>query len=119
VKEGPGMFATEIASPATVLILLGAVTGLASLPLLLGRVGPNRFYGVRIRKAFSSDENWYRINAFGARCFLRFATAALGLGIVLKVYPRAPFWLPIACLVFTLFLLLLTVRAIDRYARSI
>ena len=113
------MSANELASPAIVLIVLGAATGLASLPLLFGRIRPNHFYGVRIREAFSSEQNWYRINVYGARCFLRFAVTVLAMGIALRLYSQAPFWLPIACLVLTLVLLLFTVWRIKRYARSL
>ena len=113
------MSANELASPATALIVLGVATGLASLPLLFGRIRPNHFYGIRIREAFSSEQNWYRINVFGARCFLRFALTILTLGIALRFYSQTPFWLPIACLVLTLFLLLFTVWRIKRYARSL
>ena len=113
------MTANEIASPATVLIVLGAATAVVSLPLLFGWIGPNRFYGIRVREAFSSEESWFRINVYGAKCFLVFAAAILLLGVALKLFPQAPFWLPIACLVFGLVLLLVTVAVITRYARSL
>ena len=36
-----------------------------SLPLILGVVKMNRFYGVRIPEAFRSEKRWYQINRFG------------------------------------------------------
>ena len=40
---------------------LGIIFG---TPLALGMVPPNRFYGYRTRKTFSSTEIWYRANRF-------------------------------------------------------
>lgn len=113
------MPAQSIASPATVLILLGAVTVLFSVPLLLRRVRPNCFYGIRIAAAFRSERHWYAINAFGARRFILFGVTVAAMGVIVKALPAAPFWLPIAGLVTALVLLLLTVRSIRRYAATL
>lgn len=107
-----------IASPASVLILLGTAAALAALPLLLRLVRPNRYYGIRVKAAFSSEQAWYDINAFGAKRLLVFAATVAVLGFALNAYPQAPFWLPIACLVSALFVLLATVRSIKQYADS-
>ncbi|MFP4381100.1 MAG: SdpI family protein [Candidatus Sumerlaeia bacterium] len=48
-------------------ISVGLIIILASVPLFLGRVGRNRWYGIRTRKALASEENWYRINRYAAR----------------------------------------------------
>ena len=40
---------------------------LLSIPLINRKVKMNNFYGVRIRKSFESDENWYKINAYGGK----------------------------------------------------
>ncbi len=40
-------------------------------PLAQGKIGPNRFYGIRTKFAFSSEENWYKANRFGGRVFVR------------------------------------------------
>jgi hypothetical protein len=109
----------EIASPATVLMVLGSVTALASLPLHFDLVRPNRWYGIRVPAAFHSEQNWYAINRFGAARFIRFGVVVAFAGLVLNHYPAAPFWVPLLCLVGTLPLLLLTVRSINRYARSL
>ena len=45
---------------ATTLILLG-------IPLTQQKVSMNKTYGVRIKKAFESEENWYKINAYGGK----------------------------------------------------
>lgn len=51
---------------------IGIVSMLVSIPMMLRRVPMNRWYGVRTRKAFVSDENWYEINAFGGKAFFLF-----------------------------------------------
>ena len=43
-------------------IFCGILFIVISLPLLLGAIPMNRFYGFRISKAFASDANWYAIN---------------------------------------------------------
>ena len=46
---------------------IGLLLVATSIPLALRRVPMNRWYGVRTRKAYVSDENWYAINAFGGK----------------------------------------------------
>lgn len=53
--------------PTTVLIILGAVVVVSSLPLLFCLVKPNRLYGIRVPAAFASELFWYAINSFGAK----------------------------------------------------
>ncbi len=76
-------------------ILLGLINiGVAvvmiivSIPLIRGKVKMNKFYGMRIPKAFESEDNWYKINAYGGRCFLKW-------GIVLAAVGGAIFFLPL------------------------
>jgi hypothetical protein len=51
---------------------IGVVMMATSVPLMLRRVPMNRWYGVRTRKAYASEEAWYEINAFGGRAFFLF-----------------------------------------------
>jgi hypothetical protein len=44
-------------------------------------IGPNPFLGVRIAKAFESDENWYRINHYVAKQVLVWGIFIVLLGI--------------------------------------
>lgn len=109
----------DIVPPHVVLISLGLLTALGALPLRLGLVRPNRFYGIRVPAAFASGQSWYAINRFGGSRLLRFGIFVAVAGVALARYPKAPFWVPILCLVGTLVLLLLTVRSIERFARSL
>ena len=38
-----------------------------SIPLIKGKIKMNYLYGVRIRKSYESDENWYKINEYGGK----------------------------------------------------
>ena len=42
----------------------------------------NQWYGVRIKKAFASEDNWYKINAYGGRrlIFWSGVLALIGFG---------------------------------------
>ena len=104
---------------STVLVGLGALTGIISIPLLFDMVPPNRLYGVRTRASFASESNWYSINRFGAKRFLLFSGEVILLGIVCRSLPEAPFWLPISFLFLTLLFLGLAVGSIQRYARTL
>jgi hypothetical protein len=41
-----------------------ALIGLASVPLMLGLVPPNKYYGVRTRLTLGNPEIWFRANCF-------------------------------------------------------
>ncbi len=38
-----------------------------SLPLVKRKIKMNGLYGIRIAKAFESEDNWYSINEYGGR----------------------------------------------------
>jgi hypothetical protein len=44
---------------------LGLVAVVSGLPLALGMVPMNRWYGFRIPKAYKSEENWFAVNRIG------------------------------------------------------
>ena len=43
-------------------LLVGALLIVLALPLFFKKIRPNGIYGIRIPKAFESEESWYRIN---------------------------------------------------------
>ena len=53
-----------------------------SVPLLKGSIRMNRWYGFRIRKAFESEENWYKINKYGAQRLIIWSLAMIITGVV-------------------------------------
>ena len=58
---------------------IGAMSVVVSVPLILRWVPMNRWYGIRTRKAFASEENWYAINAYGGKLFFMFGALLLAL----------------------------------------
>ena len=74
--------------PVLVLVL-GAVSALVGLPLIAHRVPRNIIYGIRTPLAFSSDENWYRVNAIGGKFFLRAGLATIPVGLAGLFVPGA------------------------------
>jgi hypothetical protein len=69
----------------TTLSLYGILM-LAALPLALGWVPPNRWYGFRFPGALFAPEIWYRLNALGGQMFI-------GGLVVCAVINAAALWL--------------------------
>ena len=46
----------------TALLLIGI-----SIPLVKNDISMNKMYGIRFKKSYESDENWYKINRYGGR----------------------------------------------------
>jgi uncharacterized membrane protein len=54
-----------------------------SIPMVMGMIPPNRYYGLRVGKTYSSPELWYTGNRIGGTYMLAGGIIALLLGIVL------------------------------------
>jgi uncharacterized membrane protein len=91
------------------ILVLGTITSLIGLPLIARRVPRNLFHGIRTPLAFSSDENWYRVNAIGGRFFLRAGLATMLIGAAGFFLPRP--WLTAYPLPALLLALLFTATA--------
>jgi len=65
-----------------VLVGLGLPLAAVSVPLILRRVPLNRWYGVRTRKAFTSEANWYELNEYGGKLLLVLAGGLLAAGLI-------------------------------------
>ncbi len=50
---------------------------------------PNVIYGIRTKRAFSSRENWYRINKYGGKMFLRAGLLIIAVGVTGFFLPAA------------------------------
>ena len=72
-----------------VITLAGLVTALICWPLIKGKIGPNRFYGVRTPLAFSSEENWYKVNRYGGLLLFRAGLFMVVLGVIGLFIPTA------------------------------
>ena len=62
--------------------LVGAVFLALSIPLVKNSVKMNYFYGVRIKKAFESEENWYKINNFAGKRLIFWSIILICIGIL-------------------------------------
>ena len=65
-------------------ILIAFIIFLLSIPLAKGKVSRNYLYGIRTSKALESDENWYKINKYGARQLMIWSIplALIGLAVI-------------------------------------
>jgi hypothetical protein len=72
---------TVNAKTAVTLVCLGIILIAVSIPLYLGKIKMNYAYGFRIRKAFESEENWYKINRYGAKALMWWSVVIMATGI--------------------------------------
>jgi uncharacterized membrane protein len=70
-------------------LFTGVLFVFLALPLMLRKVAPNRFYGVRIPKAYASEANWYAINAVGGRWMVVAGGILALVGGVVLLWPPA------------------------------
>ena len=68
-------------------IFVALVLILISIPLVKDKIPMNRWYGIRFKKSFESDENWYRINRYGGRQLIIWSVILALLGIVIIFLP--------------------------------
>ncbi len=61
---------------------LNAVLVLASLPLVLRLVPPNRWYGFRLPGTEASLDNWYEINALAGKMFILSMVICAGVNLL-------------------------------------
>jgi hypothetical protein len=80
-----------------VLVVIGLIAMAVSVPLILRRVPMNRVYGIRVRKAFASERNWYEINAYGGKVFLVFGAFLVIVGLAGRSFAPDPtsLWAPV------------------------
>ena len=71
-------------SPVVVHCSFGGLLAAVSLPLALRMVPRNRFYGIRMSKAFASDSNWYAINAYGGKILLAYGVGVFAFGLLVR-----------------------------------
>lgn len=99
---------------------IGILTVALAIPLVMRKVPMNRWYGVRLPKAFRSDRNWYDINCYGGKLLLAFGLLLTLFGIVSHDYAPSPesVWSPVF-IVGPLLLLFPLLVLINMYARRL
>lgn len=70
--------------------LVGVLAALVSIPLILRKVPMNRLYGIRVKRAFASERNWYAINAYGGWLFLFFGVFLAAFGWLARSFAPPP-----------------------------
>jgi uncharacterized membrane protein len=64
-------------------VLGGGLLVVLGVPLLLGKVPPNGFYGVRLRATFEDPRVWYETNRKGGLGFLLVGVGTIALTLAL------------------------------------
>ena len=72
---------------STILIFIASILIVISLLLIKGYIKMNYLIGVRYPEAFYTDENWYKINAYGGKVFLIWAILIVMAAILLFLLP--------------------------------
>lgn len=74
---------------AVILVSIGALLAVLGLPLLLRRVPPNAWYGLRITRTLESEAVWYDANEAVGRDLIVFGSVFASTALVLRL-PRWP-----------------------------
>lgn len=80
-----------------VLFSMGLLIALVSVPLILRKIPMNHAYGIRLRKAFVSQRNWYELNVYGGRLLLAFGLGLMAFAVLTRHFappPTSP-WAPV------------------------
>lgn len=102
------------------LLLSGAVIIAVCLPLLRGNIKPNALYGVRMAKSFESDENWFKMNCYGAKQMMLGAAIMMLCGIVAFFLPmQGNDTLAAIAAVVPMLLMLIPAFQIYRYSKTL
>ena len=91
-----------------------------SIPLKNGKVKMNHFYGVRLRRSYTSEKNWYLMNTYGGKQLLMWSAVLVITGMLIFLVPINGDVLLIVLFAFMPLILLLTpVLLIVRYSRTL
>ncbi len=101
---------------AITLICLGIIVILVCIPLYFEKIKMNSAYGFRIGKAFESEENWYRINKYGAKVLMFWALAIMVV-VIMCLYADPQSVLTVAKITFVS--VLVPLAETFRYARRL
>jgi uncharacterized membrane protein len=69
------------------LVLMGLLFVALGVPLALGKVPPNPWYGFRVAKTLRSRELWYASNAHGGWLMIRIGVLNLAVALALLAVP--------------------------------
>jgi hypothetical protein len=72
------------------LIGVGLVMAAVSVPLIARMVPMNRWFGVRTRKAFTSEDNCYELDAYGGTPLAAYGAFLVLVGVVESRFAPSP-----------------------------
>jgi len=70
-------------------IITGLVVIAVCIPLLRGKIAINRWYGIRFKRSFESEESWYAINRYGAQRMILWSVIIVTIGILSFFIPAS------------------------------
>ena len=109
------MITITIAYASTGLLLI-----LLSIPLILGKVRPNHWYGFRIRLTLDNPDIWYPVNAWAGRRLCVAGAVILIVELSALLVPEILFpWYSVALAVVLIVAVLLLLVFGIRYARQL
>jgi uncharacterized membrane protein len=76
----------EVTGLSILFTVVGLLFNGLSIPLLLGRVPPNSFYGCRTEKTLSDPKVWYETNRISGKDFFISGVLVLGASLVTLVF---------------------------------
>jgi len=101
-------------------VFIGLLLVGISIPLKNGKVEMNHFYGVRLRKSYTSEKNWYLMNTYGGRQLLIWSAVLVIIGMATFLVPFKGDVLLIVFFAFMpLIMLFIPVLLILRYSRTL
>jgi hypothetical protein len=68
-------------------VLAGLTSAGLAIPMILGKLKPNGMYGFRTPKTLSSDDVWYKSNAYMGRLLLGWGLAVSAGSVILYLVP--------------------------------
>lgn len=75
-----------------ILLLVFVCSGLLlaglSIPLIMGKIGPNPWYGFRVERTLSDPEVWYAVNAYSAKWLLAVGIVNIVSAVALYFVPE-------------------------------
>jgi uncharacterized membrane protein len=82
-------------NPKAILLFVYLIVGTAmvalSIPLIRGRVGPNSWYGFRVKRTLDNPAIWYPANRYAACHLLALGIAIVVTAILLCLLPQITF----------------------------
>ena len=105
----------EITTAALIFTAAGVIFVCLGVPLFLGRVRPNWWYGCRTEKTLSDEKVWYAVNRVTGRDIIAGGIALVASSLALLVFGRG--MNPDHAVLALLFILLLSVAvmAVDSH----